>query len=259
MAGYSENADFGWGGAQVLTDGQNQISYQSSDGLSPLRRLMSNATEPSTVCDTQPAGSPNDLVTAFTRTGFSNDGCSGTPAVWTYGNTTGKATELIADASDPVWSDNGATLLFLRPVGSQNQVFQANANGTGAVQLTSEPNGAESPSLSPDGSTLAYSTFDNATEAQVVRTLVVGSSAAPVTVAEGSAPSWQPSQTNGLFDVYGAAAWAPTTPARAGTTATRAPAAGTSSRPTTRCCSTPRTPATRPPRWRWPPRSRHRC
>ncbi|QMU79426.1 hypothetical protein GXW83_30670 [Streptacidiphilus sp. PB12-B1b] len=200
--GNADDAAFGWSGSDLLTDADGQIYAQTSDAVGAPVRLMNSSTEPASDQDTQPDVSPTGLV-AFAR---STNG--GTQNIWTYSTGTGKAAELVGNAYQPVYSADGSTLLFLRQVdGQPAQAYAIKANGTGtAVQLTDDPNGVQSASLSPDGHTLAYASYEPAAADQVVKTLALGvAGASPVTVAPGTDPVWQPvqAQQNGLFDIYG--------------------------------------------------------
>ena len=201
VGGGAADAAFGWNGGALLTDFDGQIYTETSDALRTPVRLMGNSAEPADVQDTQPNVSPTGLV-AFTR---STNG--GTGSIWTYSTGSGKAAELVGDAYQPVYSADGSTLLFLRQVDGLAQVFAIRANGTGtAVQLTNEASSVQAASLSPDGRTLAYASYDSSVANQVIKTLALGSAGAtPVTVAQGTDPVWQPSQTpkNSVFDIYG--------------------------------------------------------
>ena len=190
-----------WGGSYLLADAQGKLYYQTSDGLGAQYPLLSSAQEPASVCDSHGTGAPDGVI-AFTRQAGS---CYGSSSIWTYTPSTGKVAQLIAGAADPQFSADGSTLLFTEVVAGQTQVFSAHANGTGVTQLTDEPAGASEPSLSMDGSTLAYTTLpDNGAGQTVVKTLALNTpGATPVVVAQGSYPSWQPTQANAIGHVYG--------------------------------------------------------
>ena len=190
---------FGYSGSAVLTDSSGVLYTEASDGASARNRLLSSSQEPSTVCDTTPSAAP-DWVIAFTRTACSG----GASSIWTYNPITNAVGRLIPNASDPVFSSDGSKLVFLEQVAGEPQVFTAKANGTGVTQLTDEPGGASSPSLSSDGSTLAYTTGSVAANTSVIKTLSLTTvGATPVVLGSGSLPVWQPLLPNALDRVYG--------------------------------------------------------
>lgn len=200
--GGADNPSYALAGRTVLSDIGGRLYFQASDGGQVPTRLLSNAQEPSDVSDQQPVGSPQGLI-AFSR----QDAATGDTGIWTLNPNTNAVAETLPNATGPVFSANGSTLLFTRQVGNEPQVFSAKPNGTNVTQLTDDPQGADEPSLSPDGSTLAYNTYDPSTGQQVIRTLSLTTpGATPVFLFNGSEPSWQPLQLNGIDHIYGVGA-----------------------------------------------------
>jgi dipeptidyl aminopeptidase/acylaminoacyl peptidase len=59
-------------------------------------------------------------------------------------------------ASQPVWSPDGNTLAFVRPVDGNSQIFLLSLNGGEPLQLTTINKGASGPVWSPDGKQVAF-------------------------------------------------------------------------------------------------------
>jgi len=63
---------------------------------------------------------------------------------------------LASNETSPKWSPDGLQLAFISDVSGKPQVFIANADGTGAWQVTDDPQGASDPIWSPDSQYLLY-------------------------------------------------------------------------------------------------------
>ena len=116
---------------------------------------------------------------------FECDGATGQ----TWRLTHGDATLLIDNSSEAVYSADGSKIAFLRADGhGVQQVFTANADGSGITQVSQDPNGAAKPAWSPDGKYLAYvsTTFQEILEIPSTGGAPVGS------IPNADDPDWTP-------------------------------------------------------------------
>jgi TolB protein len=60
------------------------------------------------------------------------------------------------DIIDFVWSPDSSTILFVREVGQNSDIWSIASTGAGATQLTTSPARDESPRWSPDGTTIVF-------------------------------------------------------------------------------------------------------
>ncbi len=64
--------------------------------------------------------------------------------------------EVIGPGADPAWSPDGAHIAYVRATADHEHLFVANADGTGAVQITEGAADDRTPSWSPDGKDLVF-------------------------------------------------------------------------------------------------------
>jgi len=65
---------------------------------------------------------------------------------------------ILADARDAAWSPDGRRLAWAAPFHlADSNLYVGNADGSGGVQVTFQPNGAHEPAWSPDGTMIAFS------------------------------------------------------------------------------------------------------
>jgi Tol biopolymer transport system component len=68
----------------------------------------------------------------------------------------GSGFKVSGEGSEPAWRPDGKRLAFVRVSGGHAHLFVANADGTGAQQITEGPSDDEEPSWSPDGAHLVF-------------------------------------------------------------------------------------------------------
>jgi len=163
-------------------DGNTEIYTVAKDGSAPSRLTVSRSANVS------PAWHPDGsrIVFVSDRLGkpqlFSMDTNGG--SVGRFGNGSGYTV-------NPSWSPKGDKLAFARMVGGF-QIFVANADGTGVVQLTSEGNN-ERPRWSPDGRLIIFSSRRGGQEAlYVMRSDGSGQTKVSRTKGVNQHPVWTP-------------------------------------------------------------------
>ncbi|WP_437085517.1 cell wall-binding repeat-containing protein [Streptomyces sp. enrichment culture] len=208
-----EDLAYWWGGRYVVFSTAGQLVYGPSDGSWAPVPLLTDAQEPSTVCDTDPAVNPSGQV-AFTRsTGY---GCYDNAGVYVFDGAAGTVERVLTDAAQPAWSPDGTRLAFVRADADGNpQVFTANADGSAVTQLTSGPRWYANPSWSPTGERIVFDahTAPNSTDVHTVEYAdpATGELTAVTDAAQSAyvdSPSWQPLRKNSTARVWGADAYA---------------------------------------------------
>ncbi len=191
-------------------DGWNGIWVMNTDGSNP-RRLSSVAKD--FFGDNYPSSSPDGSKIAFTRdgTGIVVTDISGEEIVKNY------------DYGDgpwfTTWSYNG-TIYFTRYnnllPGAKEYIYAVNEDGTGEVQVSPQYNSSSDasdrdPSISPDGTTLIFSTNREGTGSSIAK-MVIGSGSlvyltdisnlGSATITPAEQPSWSPDGTKIAFAAY---------------------------------------------------------
>jgi hypothetical protein len=102
----------------------------------------------------------------------------------------GSSTQLIPNAAQPAFSNDGTKIAFVRPDSHGiAQIFTANADGGGVTQVSQDRNGAGKPAWSGDGRYLAYA---NATFHEIIE--IPSAGGAPVgSVPNADDPDFTPS------------------------------------------------------------------
>ncbi|WP_229840384.1 cell wall-binding repeat-containing protein [Streptomyces brasiliensis] len=204
-----EDLAYGWGGRYVVFSTGGQLAYGPSDGAWAPEPLLSDAQEPSTVCDTDPTVNDSGLV-AFAR-GISS--CSDNDGVYVYDGSANTVKRVLTDARQPAWSPDGTKLAFVRgDADGKPQVFTANADGTEVKQVTTGPGYYGNPSWSPTGTRIVFDAYSLDSSADLHSTqyidLATGELTTVAAKAPGSNPSWQPLRKNTTGRVWGADAYA---------------------------------------------------
>jgi TolB protein len=95
----------------------------------------------------------------------------------------------------PIWSPDGQRIAFVRG-DPDTEIFVANADGTGAHNLTDNRVGDFEPTWSPDGGALAFvSSSEGETDIYVMTASGDGERNVSNTPGEDSSPTWSPSPT----------------------------------------------------------------
>ncbi|MGX7669249.1 cell wall-binding repeat-containing protein [Plantactinospora sp. DSM 117369] len=145
----------------------------------------------------KPDTGPGDLLVYETRAD-SGGNPTGQPDVGVYDG--GVFQTVVTNGGNPAIAPNGKKLAFIRSDGTYNQVWMANIDGTGQVQITSNAFNHDNPVWSPDGTELAFS--QNGGVATVPAT---GSPATPTVVSGLSGvPSYQPKRRDKVARLAGA-------------------------------------------------------
>lgn len=201
-----EDPTFWQNGRYVVFSTGGQLVYGPSDASWAPEPLLTNAQEPSTVCDLHPTASPTGTLAFERRTNY---GCYDSLGIWTYNPATKALKKIIASGSSPVFSADGTKLAFTRVVDDWTQLFTAEADGTNVQQVTTDASDHLAPSWDPTGGRIAYEAHSShagwSDDVQTVRILDLGSgtSAQLTGAGKGSKPAWQPLRMNTLARVYG--------------------------------------------------------
>ncbi|MFD9007168.1 TolB family protein [Streptomyces sp. NPDC059582] len=193
-------------GRYVVFSTDGQLAYGPSDGSWAPEPLLTNAQEPSTVCDLHPTSSPTGVL-AFERR--VNHGCYDSQGIWTYDPATKALKKIIASGSSPVFSADGSQLVFTRVVDDRTQLFTADASGGNIQQVTTDAYDHLNPTWDPAGGRIAYDAHTShagwSDDVQTVRLLDLasGTSTEVTGVGKGGRPAWQPLRKNSLVRVYG--------------------------------------------------------
>ena len=121
---------------------------------------------PGAVWDAQPAWSPDGSLIAFTRATLA-PGTTPRVDLYVVEPDGGGERLLFEDASDPAWSPDGNLIAFsstrdrfgetcFHDCGTSPEIYVANADGTGLMRLTKSEASDVSPSWSPDGTRIAF-------------------------------------------------------------------------------------------------------
>lgn len=194
-------------GRYVVFSTGGQLVYGPSDASWAPEPLLTNAQEPSTVCDVHPTASPTGTL-AFERR--NNYGCfTDSPSIWKFDPVTKTLKKIITSGSSPVFSADGSKLAFTRVVDDWTQLFTAEADGTNVQQVTTDASDHLAPSWDPAGGRIAYEAHSShagwSDDVQTVRILDLGSGTSTqlTGAGKGSKPAWQPLRKNILARIYG--------------------------------------------------------
>ncbi|MER8045150.1 LpqB family beta-propeller domain-containing protein [Streptomyces sp. NPDC094032] len=147
-------------------------------------------THTPTVSDVMPRWSPNGKRVAFVRYGAGGaiDG------IWTMKSTGGGLTPVpgTKGASDPAWSPDGTRIAFAKPVGTQREIYVADADGSPATRLTHTAADDLHPSWSPDGTYLVFHRADAAGNSRLIRLRLATLAQTPITGpgSHDGTPDW---------------------------------------------------------------------
>ena len=97
------------------------------------------------------------------------------------------------DDEFPVWSPDGAQLLFYSDMSGDREIYLVNADGTGLKQLTNSPGIDEDPDWAPDGKRIAFRSERNGGSSIFVMN-ADGSNVSPLTNTKKThtMPRWSP-------------------------------------------------------------------
>ncbi|MEU6224661.1 cell wall-binding repeat-containing protein [Streptomyces sp. NPDC047042] len=201
-----EDPTFWLDGRYVVFSTGGQLVYGPSDGSWAPEPLLTDAQEPSTVCDVHPTASPAGTLAFERRDTY---GCYESLGIWTYNPDTRALKRIITSGSSPVFSADGTQLVFTRLVGEWTQLFTADANGANVKQVTTDESDHTAPSWDPAGGRIAYEAHSShagwSSDVQTVRVLDLasGTSTQLTGAGKGAKPAWQPLRRNTLARVYG--------------------------------------------------------
>ena len=171
---------------------KNALSVMKPDG-SDQRLLTSGAS------DQYPAWSHDGR-----RIAFSSDRNGG--GIF-YMNVDGTGiTKVIGDGYDPTWSPDGKKLAFTRDDNNNAEIYAVNVDGSGAVDLSNNPQWDAAPAWSPDGTKIAFeSGRDGTPQNQDTDIYVMNADGSnPVQLAHSPNfdhnPAWSPDGTRIAFD-----------------------------------------------------------
>ncbi|WP_052488862.1 PD40 domain-containing protein [Streptomyces sp. 150FB] len=183
-------------GAYVISGSGGELFYGPSDGAFAPVPLLTGTQHPAGVTDDNPTTSPTGQV-AFDRVTVGSDAA---PDVWTFDPVSGNLSKTISDASSPVFSADGSTLVFVRVVDGHRQLFTAAADGTGITQVTTDAADHLHPTWDPAGGRIAYDVAG--ADSTTVEMLTLSDGSVSTVSTTGSNPSWQPLRKNTFSWVY---------------------------------------------------------
>ncbi|MCL4207257.1 MAG: PD40 domain-containing protein, partial [Pirellulaceae bacterium] len=110
------------------------------------------------------------------------------------------------DELAPDWSPNGSLLVYGRnPVsGGSEDIFTVQPDGFGLTQLTSGPEREFDPAWSPDGSKIAFTSFDPNTYSTVIQVMNADGTGPFVPIASGFQAVWSPDGTKIAYTGFSA-------------------------------------------------------
>lgn len=191
-----DDAAFWWNGAYVVFSVDGQLAYEPSDGSWAPEPLLTPSQEPSDIRDVHPTSGPGRGLLAFQRQRVLGAGEYEDLGIWTYDGGTGELKQIIDSGASPVYSADGGKLAFTRRVGAYDQLFTADADGSGVEQVTTDDSAHHNPTWDPAGGRIAYD------DGKATRLLDLATGQSSLLTATGTRPAWQPLRKNSLFRIY---------------------------------------------------------
>jgi Tol biopolymer transport system component len=171
---------------KATADSAFNVYRMEADGRGPTERLTDIPGN-----NVMPAYSPDGSGIAYVRSG-----ATGIPAIYRMNADGSNETSLVSDLSfntDPSWFPGGRSIAFSRNEDIYMMTLAADGAATKSIRLTRNASADRQPTVSPDGSRIAFvSNRDGDFDVYVMKVAPESSTNRPVKLTKNTAPDFAP-------------------------------------------------------------------